>query len=545
MQDRQYQNEAVGATMDLMAEKPEAHPLIVMPTGSGKSHTLCLFVDKYVTANPEKTILVLSHVKEILEQDHAALEHHFEGVEVGLYSAGLFSRTVKKITVAGIQSAYNRPELFDHFDLVIIDECHLIPVKGEGMYRTFLESMIDPTYVGLTATHFRLGHGYIHKGKGALFTDISYDLSDFEKFNKLVSDGYLSKLITKKTDLNLSDTSGVKKTGGDFNPKHLSIKFDRPTITDGALNEVLHYGKKFKLWLIFAIDIEHAVNIANWLNNNGIKTACVHSKMDDRDGVMRDIKSGKYRAVVNVNILTTGFDAPQIDLIVILRHTESPVLHVQMIGRGLRVVYADGHDLDTAEGRLAAIEAGPKQFCFVMDFAGNTARLGPINAVNVVEKGDKKGAGEAITKTCPACDVVHHPSVRICDCCGHEFVFEEKISSVASEQAVVKSQKVEKEWMDVKSVSYSIHSKKGSPSSLKVTYSVGLMSFTEWVCYDHTGYPKRQANSWVKWRWLGQRDKKPKDLRELLRNTDLLMKPKTILVSNSGKFPSIEDARFS
>jgi len=541
MQERWYQSEAVSETMALLVEKPEAHPLIVMPTGSGKSHTLCRFIDSYLTAAPIKKVLVISHVREILEQDHKALEDYFE-IDIGLYSAGLGSKTIKKITVAGIQSIYSKSELFVDFDLIIIDECHLIPTKGEGMYRTFLSEMSWCTYVGLTATNFRLGHGYIHEGDGALFTDISYNLSDFEKFNRLVDEGYLSKLITKKTEEEW-DTSGIKKTGGDFNLKALSEAFGREEITKAAIDEVLRYGKKFKLWLLFAIDIEHAEYISKILNFNGVKTACVHSKMENRDEVMRDIKAGVYRAVVNVDILTTGFDAPQIDLIVLLRPTESQVLHVQMIGRGLRVVYAPGFDLDTIEGRLAAIEAGPKQFCFVMDFAGNTAKLGPINDVKVIQKG-KNGTGEAVIKTCPNCDSICHPSAKFCDGCGHEFIFKEKISMTASNQDVVKKEHELEEWLDVKSVSYSIHSKKGSPSSLRVTYNTGLVSFSEWVCYDHSGYAKRTANNWVKWRWLGHRDKLPSDLKALYANVDILRKPKSILVKNSGKFPSIEDAKF-
>jgi DNA repair protein RadD len=540
MQDRWYQREAVDSTVALMEDKPFAHPLIVMPTGSGKSHTLCLFIDSHLTKRPESRILVLSHTKEILEQDHAALESYFD-TEIGLYSAGLDSRTIKKITVAGIQSIYDKSKLFSKFDIIVIDECHLIPVKGEGMYRSFLLSIPNATYIGLTATHFRLGHGYIHEGDGALFTHISYDLSEMNAFNRLVDEGYLSKLVTKSTLVEFN-TDGLKVTGGDFNIKAMIDRFDRESITKEAVEEIIKFGKRFKHWLIFAIDIDHAENIAKELRAHGIETACVHSKMDgDRDEILAACKRGEYRAIVNVDILTTGFDYPGIDLIAILRPTQSPSLHVQIIGRGLRVVYAPGYDLNTIEGRLEAIEAGPKKACLVLDFAGNTERLGPINDVKVKTKG-KPGSGEPITKRCPECGVIHHPTVKICDVCGYEFIFKEKITSSATESEIVKEERQLKEWVDVKSVKYSIHQKAGSPSSLRVTYSTGLISFSEWICFDHDGYAGRKAHNWVKWRWFGK--EMPRDVGELYANADLLRKPKQILVNNGGKFPSIEDALF-
>jgi DNA repair protein RadD len=539
-QDRWYQIEAVEKTTALMDGNPSAHPLIVMPTGSGKSHTMCMFVDAHLTKKPADNILILSHVAEILEQDHEALSDFFD-IDIGLYSAGLGERDIKKITVASIQTVYNNPEKFKHFNIVIIDECHRIPINNNSMYRKFL-SELNAVYIGLTATNFRLGHGYIHEGEGALFTDIAYDLSEYEAFNRLVDEGFLSKLITKKTIEQLN-TDGLKKTGGDFNVKAMVDRFDRSEITNSAVSEIIKFGKNFKRWLIFTIDIDHAEHVADELCRNGISTACIHSKMgEDRKQVIKDAKDGKYRAVVNVDILTTGYDDPNIDLIVLLRPTESPSLHIQMIGRGLRVVYAPGFDLDTIEGRLNAIKASNKQACLVLDFAGNTERLGPINDVKVKQKGKSQG-GEPITKECPGCGVIHHPSVRTCDICGHEFVFKEKISTSATTADVVKNSSNIKQWVDVAGVSYSIHQKAGSPSSLRVTYNVGFVSFSEWICYDHDGFAGRKARHWVKWRWIGVAGM-PDDLSGLYKNTDLLMKPKQILVNNSGKFPSIDDYSF-
>lgn len=537
---RWYQSEAAEALFDAVDGNSDVHPIAVIPTAGGKSYTLCEFVNLYLSKHPTHRVLVLSHVAEILEQDHASLEKYFPDTEIGLYSAGLKSKTIHKVTVAGIQSVYNKQALFSTFDIVIIDECHLVPMKNNTMYRSFLDGM-DANFVGLTATHFRLGHGYLHKGKGALFNKIAYDLSAPHKFNRLVNEGYLSKLITKNTLQKWeADEQGMRTTAGDFNQKDMSMAFDRDTITNAAVEEIIKFGKNYKLWLIFAIDIKHAEHIAEAMTKSGIKTACIHSKMEgDRRQTIDDIKAGKYRAVVNVDVLTTGFDVPGIDLIAMLRPTQSPVIHVQTIGRGLRVIHALGFP-DTDEGRRAAIEAGPKQHCLILDFAGNTERLGPINDVLVKEKGEGKGTGEAPVKECPECLVLHHPSIMECDNCGHKFIRKEKIEMKASNAEVVVMEK--ERWLNVTDVNYSIHQKRGKQSSLRVIYKTGITGFSEWVCYDHKGYAGHSARNWVNYRFLS--NPKPKNLAELYKNADKLMKPTQILVDNSGKFPAIKDYRF-
>lgn len=546
MEDRWYQSESSDATIECIDKDVNAAPLVVAPTGAGKTIIMCLIIDKYLSKHPTHDVVVLSHNKYILRQNHAALEGYFE-IDIGLYSASLKSRTINKITVAGIQSVYNKGCMFNsHKCLFLIDEAHMVPTRGEGMYRTFMQSQHGSILAGLTATHYRLGHGYIHKGDGALFNSIAYDLSSFENFNRLVDEGYLSKLYSKSTECELN-TEGLKTTGGEFNIKAMVERFDRDAITDAAIDETVKYGKKYKKWLIFAIEIEHAEHIVESLARHGITAACVHSKRSDaeNDQIIEDFKAGKYRAIVNVNMLTIGFDVPDIDLIVLLRPTESPSLHVQMVGRGLRVVYAIGMPVDTIEQRLAAIEAGPKQHCLVLDFAGNTARLGPINDIKVKQKGEPQGDGEPITKQCPECGVIQHPSVRFCDSCGYEFIFKQKIQSQAHNDAIVKTEEQPlREWVKVDDVKYSIHQKRGKPSSLRVTYKSGFVSFSEWVGIDHGGREGYRARHWVNFRWLGDKSTFPSNLNELYKSVDRLKTPTMIHVDNTSKFPRIIDAKF-
>lgn len=520
MQLRWYQNESVDALIEYLKKDDAGHPIVVAPTGSGKTIILCEFVNRFLTEKIDSNILVLSHVKEILEQDHDALAKYFDGFSVGLYSKGLHSKTITKITVAGIQSVWRAVEKFSHFDIIIIDECHLVTIKQTGMYRKFLNG-IDANYIGLTATPFRLGHGYIHQGKGALFTDIVYDLSSSKNFNRLVEEGYLTKLITKSTIMEM-DTTEIRTRAGDFAQNDLSKTFDRKSITNNAVAEIIKFGKNYKKWLIFAIDIEHAEHISETLNFNGVKTLCVHSKMDDdRSKLINDFKKGEYRAIVNVDILTTGFDVPSIDLIAMLRPTKSPVIHVQTIGRGLRI-------------------APGKDHCLVLDFAGNTERLGPINYIQIRNKEKSKKKGQPITKKCPDCGCIHHPTVKICDACGHKFTFIEKLRSGASVAAIIREEL--ERWVNVSEVTYSIYTKSKKPDSLLVKYHCGLSVFREWVCFSHKGYPKYKADAWVRYRV--RTDYFPEDLGELYKNIHLLEKPKAIKVNTTEKFPRIVDSRF-
>jgi DNA repair protein RadD len=517
---RWYQEEATKALMASL-ENEDCHPIVVAPTGSGKTIMICDFVDKYLTNIPRAKILILSHIKEILEQDYDALKKYFEGIEIGLYSAGMASRTISKITVAGIQSIWRKPQLFSDYAIVIIDECHLVTIRQNGMYRKFL-AKLDANFVGFTATHFRMGSGYIHKGDGALFNEIAYNISSPENFNRLVAEGYLTELITKATLMRMN-TNGIKIRGGDYAVNALSQRFDRDSVTDVAINEVVEFGHNYKKWLIFAIDIAHAEHITKALKDKGVTANVVHSKMEsDRDVAVHKFRHGKVRAIVNVDILTTGLDVPDIDLIVMLRPTKSPVVHVQTIGRGLRV-------------------ADDKTHCLILDFAGNTARLGPINDVHIFKR--KKGiGGKLITKECPNCHAIHHPKVKICNVCNYKFKFRVKLTTTAATDDVVKMARPK--WYYVDDIHYGLHHKQGRPTSLKVTYRIGLQTFSEWVCYDHGGFAKRSANNWVKWRAPAGMPM-PKSVFELHEWSPWLKKPVQVFTNFSDKFPQIKDVKFA
>ncbi|MGK0419193.1 MAG: DNA repair protein RadD [Candidatus Pseudothioglobus sp.] len=514
---RHYQAGCTPALTEYINSNPGKHPLVGMPTGSGKTYCIADLVQHY---SPKYDIIILSHVKEILEQNHESLSEYLDE-EVGLNSAGLGKREWKHITVAGIQSVYKQSSRVKENSIIIIDEAHLISPNAETMYQTFFQGLRSATIIGFTATPFRLGHGLIY-GNGRMFDDLVYDWTSAERFQQLVDEGYLAQITSKRTKLEM-DVSEIKLKAGEFNEVQLSAAFDRDGVTKEAIKEIISAGHNRKKWLIFAIDINHAEHIAETLLRNGVRCAPVHSRMEEsgfeRDKIIEAFKNGKYRCVVNVNILTTGFDEPGIDLIAMLRPTNSPVLHVQSLGRGSRV-------------------SPNKANCLVLDFAGNTERLGPINNVIVKQKGKGKGGGEQLTKTCPNCSSILSPAVKFCPDCNHEFQFQHGLSSQAANIELVQTGKAL--WLNLDSINYSIHKKFGSPSSIKVTYNAEGVTISEFVCIEYKGYAKHKANHWVKFRG----GELCETAKELLDQSKLLKIPTRIQIQKKGNYNTIKNAEF-
>lgn len=525
IEDRWYQVECVEALYkDSQIE--DCHPVGAVVTAGGKTLIGAMLIDKILSTNPFSNVLVLSHVKEILEQQIESLEMFFDGIEIGAYSSGLGSKTIEKITVAGIQSCWRYPEKFQRFDYVIIDEAHLISTKQNTMYRKFLKE-IGATYIGLTATPYRMGTGLIYEGEGALFNKLSYDLTQGEKFNRLQEEGYISHIYCKNTGMKMGG-EGIKKVAGDFSTKELSGKYDRENITHAACKETAYYGKKYNKWLIFAIDTEHADNIARMMNDLDIPTISIHSKMEgDREQAVKDFKEGKYRAAVNVDMLTTGLDIKTIDLIAMMRATDSVSLYQQIVGRGLRV-HPD------------------KDHCLVLDFAGNVKRHGPINDVVVKKKEKGKGKGKPITKDCPECDFINHLAAKNCINCDYEFPRQEKINMTSFTGDIVRKEPKKRivDWVNVDKVLYYVHKKQGKPPIMKVVYCCGFLQFNEFVSIEGKGYAKHFALNWIKHRWESSQLEYPKTVSDCIAMKEFLKTPKKILVDSTEKYPKILNSQF-
>lgn len=511
---RDYQKKAVNKALS-----QKVNTLIACPTGSGKTAILGGICKELLSKNPDVKILIVSHVQEIIKQDFEALVKFVNPDILGVYSAGIGYRNVEQITVAGVQSIYNKG-LFEDYDYILVDEAHLIPLSGDGMYRKLVENF-KGLVIGLTATPYRLGKGYIY-GDGKIFRNMCYNLTQKDNFNKLISDGYLSNIYAYEPKNNL-DVKGVHTVAGDFSLSEMSSKFNRKSITKRCLDEILNVKNDYKKMLVFCIDIKHSEDVSEMLTDMGINCKAVHSKMKGRDMVIEEFKAGVLKAITNVDVLTTGFDDPEIDLIVLLRPTKSPVVHVQTIGRGLRV-------------------SPGKKHCLVMDFAGNTKRLGPINDI-VPYVAKKGGTGEPIVKTCPNCSAMCHPAVRICEICGHVFQFKTELGVNNSGNTIVKDKFGNPTQYEVESVSYVRHSPHGRPPSACVTYHTNKIgvNFKEWVCVQHKGYAKRMASVWLKKRGVSY----PVGTVEMfLKHQSEYRTPKNIIVKKDGEYPEIIKVNF-
>ncbi len=513
MKLRYYQRDAVVDTISAIESGRLKKPVIVLPTGAGKTLVISTLVQQLYTSGD---VLVLSHVKEIIEQNYAAIS---KLSECSIYSAMIGEKNVSNITIAGVQSAYRKPELFKRFKYVIIDECHLMSDEPDSMYQKLLSAVGEHILIGLTATPYRLSTGYIYES--GQFDGVSYNGGTPENYNRLVSDGYLSPLTTKRTKLEM-DTSGIKLVGGDYNERQMSDKFDRLPVTEQAIKEIMAAGVNRKCWMIFTIDISHAEHVAEVLIRSGIPTAVIHSKMGEdgfiREDVIQGYKDGKYKCIVNVNILTTGFDHPDIDLIACLRPTKSTVLHVQSLGRGCR----------KAEG---------KDNCLVLDFAGNTAVLGNIDNPNVIVKAKGDGDGEAVTKACPTCDTYVAASVKNCPECGHKFAFQHGLTGTAFDASLSDGKP---HWVRVDNVTYEVAKKYAGPSTLKVNYSCSGNVYSEWVCIEHSGFARHKANHWVKYRGGSPCD----SAEELYDISDKLSTPYEICIQKKGKYTTVTNSNF-
>lgn len=522
---RPYQEEGLDLIWSYFSSGKTGNPVLAYPTGTGKSAIPAVFIQRIMKIWPNERFLVLTHVKELIQQNYEVMKYAWEDAPAGIFSAGLEKKQPYfPIVFAGIQSAVKNPGLFGHRDIIFIDECHLVSQDESSMYLTFLATMklINPKVkiIGLSATPFRMGQGYITDG--GLFTDIIHDLTSCENFNKLIAQGYICPLVPKRTQIEL-DVSNVGMSKGEFIGSQLENAVDQEKITFAGLKEMVQYGANRRSWLIFASGIGHAEHIAAMLASFGINCAAVHSKQKSEynDAAIKAFKSNSLRAIVNYSKLTTGFNHPYIDLIGDFRPTMSIPLHIQKLGRGTR----------PAEG---------KKDCLVLDFGRNVPRLGPINDPIIPNKRSKE-PGDIPVKLCANCGTYNHLKVRFCTNCGCEFEFRVKIIPKAGTDEILKSDLPIVEQFEVDRVIYNCGQKEGKPPYLRASYYCGLRRFDQFVFPEHNGYARKIFNDW--WRQRDTSDPPP-TVKDAMGWSPHLRRPKTIRVWVNKKMPEVLSVEF-
>lgn len=509
MKLRYYQRLAVNSVWNFIADqsKKDLNPCVVIPTGGGKTPVIATLCSDLVS-RWNRRVLVVSHVKELLAQSVDKLEIIAPELKksIGMYSAGFERRdTEHPIIVAGIQSVYNRAELFGKRDLVIVDEAHLIPPDGNGMYQQLFtklrETSPEMRVCGLTATPFRTGSGAICTEDGIL-NEICYEIG----VQELISGGYLCRVRAKGGRSEL-DTSGLHVQAGEFAAMDVDFLVNTESQVSSMCSEILDAAQDRKSVLIFAANVSHGSRITGKLRELGAEVEFVTGDtppeeraeilqrfrgVEKPNELFRDIESKPFKYLVNVNVLTTGYDAPNIDCVVLARPTMSAGLYYQMTGRGFR-------------------PCPGKENCLILDFGGNVLRHGPIDMIKPKQK--RKGM-EAPVKKCPECHEYVPISAQACNVCGYLFFpdklendltydAENKLSRQSSNEAILSDEIIDTVHT-VKHVYYHDHEKRwhpDAPHTLEVEYDCGMgISVKEWVCVEHDGFAGKKAARWWKQR---------------------------------------------
>ncbi|MFL7866541.1 DEAD/DEAH box helicase [Vibrio cincinnatiensis] len=382
---RPYQADSVKAVIHYFRHH-STPAVIVLPTGAGKS-----LVIAELARLAKGRVLVLAHVKELVEQNHAKYEGY--GLTGGVYSAGLGRKdTDHSVVFASVQSvARNLTDFTDQFSLLVIDECHRVPDDKNSSYQKVIAHLLSLNpgmkVLGLTATPYRLGMGWIYQyhtrglvrsEEPRFFQDCIFELP----IHYLLDEGFLTPARLIDAPVLSYDFSQIKPTStGRYKESELDLVIEQSKrATPQIIEQVIRLAKGKRGVMIFAATVRHAQEILSLLPPERAAIVIGETPSHERDLIIQRFKQQEILFLVNVSVLTTGFDAPHVDLIAILRPTESVSLYQQIIGRGLRL-------------------SPGKTECLILDYAGNRYDL------YQPEVGDPKpdSNSEIITIPCPAC----------------------------------------------------------------------------------------------------------------------------------------------
>ncbi|HIF5593155.1 TPA: DEAD/DEAH box helicase [Vibrio parahaemolyticus] len=382
---RPYQADSVKAVIHYF-RKHSTPAVIVLPTGAGKS-----LVIAELARLAKGRVLVLAHVKELVEQNHAKYEGY--GLKGAIFSAGLGRKeTDQQVVFASVQSVVRNLDSFkNQFSLLVIDECHRVPDDKNSSYQKVITHLreLNPgiKVLGLTATPYRLGMGWIYQyhTRGQVRTEESRFFRDciFElPIRYLLDENFLTPARMMDAPVLSYDFSQLKPANtGRYKEAEMDMVIDKAKrATPQIVEQIIQYARERKGVMIFAATVRHAQEIHGLLPEGETAIVIGDTPTPERDAIIQAFKNREIKYLVNISVLTTGFDAPHVDLIAILRPTESVSLYQQIVGRGLRL----------SEG---------KNECLVLDYAGNSYDL------YQPEVGDPKpdSTSEIITIPCPAC----------------------------------------------------------------------------------------------------------------------------------------------
>jgi DNA repair protein RadD len=521
---RPYQERAQTDTFNWFVNNHTGHPIVDACVGAGKSLIIADFCKRVLTNWPDQRIIMIVASRELVRQNYERLLAIWPEAPVGVHSAGLRRKDIfESIIFASIGSINKKAMQLGRFDIGLIDECHNINHKNLGMYRSFIDDMlgINPHFrvIGYTGTPFRGNGVWLHKGSEALFTDICTRIT----IKELLEEGYLSPLVLGKTETYI-DASGVDIQAGDYNIKQLAKAADRDDITKSVVSEIIVHGQNRKSWAIYCVDIKHTTHVYEEFVSRGINARMITGKTPagERDKILDDFKHFRIKAIVNCMVLTVGWDNPATDLIALMRSTKSPMLYIQVAGRGLR----------------NSPETG-KENCLWLDFTNTTSNLGPVDLISGRDPVIPKGQQGAPVKVCPVCAEENPAGVRFCMKCEAEFPPNELVINPQASDAAILSG-VEPPKKTVTRVLYYRHQKKDSENvSLRVEYFCGMQAYKEWIPIENDSmYARSKADSWWRIRTGVSAPKTVNEALDIIKTTPF-MEPKAIRVRKDGKYEQI------
>ncbi|KAF1706248.1 DEAD/DEAH box helicase [Pseudoxanthomonas sacheonensis] len=514
---RPYQQLAKECAWDYLRHS-EGNPAIVLPTGAGKSPLMAAMAQDAVQQWNGR-VAVLAHSQELVSQNAAKMQVVWPEAPMGIYAAGLKRRDrFDPIIFAQIQSVAKRAHELGRFDLLLIDEAHRIPLRGEGLYLQFIEAcqQANPNVrvVGMTATPYRLqGQAVPVCGPGHILTEIAFEA----RIPDLIRDGYLSPLVSKAGEC--PDLSGVAKRGGEYIEDALADAM--LPLVERSVADLLARTQGRRSGIVFCVNVKHAVAVADELRGHGEKVAVLYQGSPGRQDAIDGHQEGRYRWLVNVNIASEGYDNPMIDVVAMKRPTKSPGLYYQQVGRGLRLCPG-------------------KTDCMVLDYAMNVTEHGAVDEIRV--QSARPGRAAAVTtgktKECPQCETLVAIQTRLC-ACGYAWPVIGPTHLASPTGAAVLSterERVVNQYV-VDSVKYARHEKPGKPVSMKVTYQCGMRRFNEWVCLEHRGFALAKAVEW--WRVRAGSGAVPANVNDALELAYQLPSPLSVQVDETDKYASI------
>jgi DNA repair protein RadD len=527
---RDYQIDACDQAFSCLTNDKQSKPVICLPTGAGKSVVIAELCRRALV-DWNGFIVVLQHRKELVEQNADKIAKLCGSKSVGIYQASLKRRDLTHpIIVAGINSIYDKASMLGKRHLVIVDEAHMISDDEDSMYSKFISSMPGSRLLGLTATPYRTSTGRIY-GKDRQFDKFIEPKGS--TIPELIDRGMLSKMVSKIADASV-DTSDLSVRGGEFIKEELESLFGGSEV-DKACSEIVQRSQGRKSIIVFCTGVAHALAVKQKLETSISPCEIIHGKTSpgDRESIIESFRLGITRCVVNVDVLTTGFDAPNIDCVAILRATMSPGLYAQMVGRGLRT-------------------APSKQDCLVLDFGENIKRHGPIDAINCDTYGRSgKGKKDDIEqdekepskgRICYSCEVEAPSDALICEC-GATLPLVIRHSERADIEAEIVGGGADR-FFDVQAVYYSITKKPSGPQSMIVHYVVSQNGKTmlpaqsplEFVSFESDKeFALERAKAWWKRRSDADFPSSTEQAIEIAKAQGL-KKPSSILARKSGPF---------